>query len=131
METITNWFGPNDKKEFTSVKREIKFRAWDGKKIIKPVAVDQYGRWSKNLVDDNWQSDGLMQYTGFKDKNGEDIYEGDILKARTITEIVEFMDGSFGICINKRTGFYRLYKEMASTFEIIGNIYQNPDLIKK
>ena len=52
--------------------REIKFRAWD-KDLLK-----MYSKWT--VIPDDDRSHILMQYTGLKDKNGVEIYEGDILK---------------------------------------------------
>jgi len=52
--------------------REIKFRAWD-KDLHK-----MYNKWT--VIPDDDRSHILMQYTGLKDKNGKEIYEGDIVK---------------------------------------------------
>lgn len=62
--------------------REIKFRAWDGTEMYTPII----GRDGKPYRDDRDYEDAnpaihdnVMQYTGLKDKNGKDVYEGDIL----------------------------------------------------
>lgn len=109
--------------------REIKFRVWANGEMTKPFGLGQ------NKYDVNpamW--DDVMQFTGLKDKNGKEIYEGDILKGDwAITDdievgAVEFYGGAFrfkpaGLPIE--FGYYR--KEC----EVIGNIYENPDLIDK
>jgi uncharacterized phage protein (TIGR01671 family) len=114
--------------------REIKFRAWD--KVVKAMAGD-------NMVRNNfmWVSQTenfiLMQYTGLKDKNGNEIYEGDIVKGhywmngktdnRIIGEI-EYVGCCFLVTgINQYKG---LREELNSIFEVIGNIYENPELLK-
>ncbi len=74
----------------------------------------------------------LLQYTGLKDKNGTDIYEGDILRNKCpccndpeFNQLYEmiFTNGAFKL---KDAGFHY---ELEERFEIIGNIYDNPELI--
>ncbi len=73
----------------------------------------------------------LMQYTGLKDKNGKEIYEGDILKDEEGAWVVFYdaKDASFAlrpIEDKNDTLFYTLEGD----FEIIGNIYENGELLK-
>ena len=66
------------------------------------------------------------QYTGMKDKNGKRIFEGDILSLMTgIPHVVRFEDGAFAL---ENTA---IPIRFANKFEIIGNIYDNPELIKE
>jgi len=73
----------------------------------------------------------LMQFTGLKDKNGKEIYEGDIVKSEAwspSTYEVGFREGAF--CFYREDSLYANNPEYLFKFEIIGNIYENPELIK-
>ncbi len=79
----------------------------------------------------------VMQSTGLKDKNGKEIYEGDILKPvggsfKESNRSVEFVDGSFCYSLaegRRGPGFSQLGQPQAKLFEVIGNIWENPDLL--
>jgi len=135
--------------------REIKFRAWDKieQKMWAPI-IDRDGipcardpitgqlvRMSGELLDP------VMQYIGLKDKNGKEIYEGDIVKAHYF-----YFNGNFGndgeikgkveyspwctFIINDLVDGEEHYLEFHETshfeepcIEVIGNIYENPELL--
>lgn len=118
--------------------REIKFRAWDkiGEVMVYQdrITIAENGNWiliSKQGSDFEGRGIPLMQYTGLHDKNGKEIYDGDILKADVCEDgdeeilPVEFRKGGFVF------GYYNSALRYAENFEIIGNIYENPELIKK
>jgi uncharacterized phage protein (TIGR01671 family) len=134
--------------------REIRFRAWDGKKMwyeadIVSDPVNFYFMTLNGLLiiktpneeahDSKWE---LMQYTGLKDKKGKVIYEGDIVKCGCDftdeyewTGIVKFDLGAFYVADRKGKG-RAIYYWSTETFgdihvrEVIGNIYENPELVK-
>ena len=123
--------------------REIKFRAWHkGKKIMGEVlGIDILHKeifFSNEDVDCYEHSDfkdiELMQYTGLYDKKGKEIYEGDIVKLRANhgIGIIKYSDewGAFVVEYIKPRPLVVLgmnyYKE---DIEILGNIYENPELL--
>jgi len=129
--------------------REIKFRAWDTinkTMMVDGLAVTLNGEFS--LLTSR-QGDGalehrlikdeifiLMQYTGLKDKNGKEIYEGDIVNVRNwgrTDEIVHITDIVWDTD-DKGWGFGQFLDvdryDMFRNIEVIGNIYENPELMK-
>ena len=141
--------------------KEIKFRAWItnnnyyGDKIDtnenKMIYLNLYQCVSyntdfvlreKDWGDGNWIDDHLdkpifelMQYTGLKDKNGVEIYEGDIIiceqKNKTKNGLVVFKDGGFWVEFEE--GMFAFLDGAIKKFKgkIIGDIYKNPELLNK
>jgi hypothetical protein len=105
--------------------RTIKFRAWDGSKlsVISPYLFEEMAWMNWKQVNEQ-QDFVFMQYTGLQDRDGKEIYEGDIVRLESPTPMaIEFNKGSF------RAG--HIYGgEEAYRMEIIGNIYENPELLK-
>lgn len=114
--------------------REIKFRAWDklNKEMFNVESINfQESRVYKDTVSYRKFNDiELMEYTGLKDMRGKGIYERDILFESFGEEYfkVVFEDGSFTV----ETEEYSLsLSEYAHICEVVGNIYENPELIKE
>jgi len=113
--------------------REIKFRAWDKSinKMYKCIGFDEERVFIPN---DKWidpQTAILMQYTGLKDKAGCEIYEGDVLgsqKSKFKTLPVEMENGVNCGCCDDYRG-WNLSIEDSKKYKIIGNIYENPELL--
>ena len=118
--------------------REIKFRAWDklNKEMFNVEIMDfQERKVYKDTVSYRKFNDiELMQYTGLKDKNNKEIYEGDIVKLRANHGIgvVKYYD-EWGAFVVESVKFkpsvvlgISYYKE---EIEILGNIYENPELL--
>ena len=114
--------------------RKIKFSAWDklNKEMINFESINfQERRVYKDTVSYRKFNDiELMQYTGLKDMKGKEIYEGDILFETFREEYfkVVFENGSFRAEVDE----YSLdLEDYANICEVVGNIYENPELIEE
>lgn len=110
--------------------REIKFRAWDGKEIIDWNTLMDFQ--AEHIFTPDIEVWELMQYTGLKDKNGVEVYEGDVVKGEDITglhnSIIEFENGRF-IAVGLNWGSTQNMIESFKNLEVIGNIWQNSELL--
>lgn len=110
--------------------REIKFRAFIDGEMLGPdeLAFEEY----EPLADQLAGCENLMQFTGLKDKNGVEIYEGDILDFDEIEwggkfrpEVVEIskLIGTFDLCGSLH--------DLSEWRQVIGNIHENPELLEE
>ena len=144
--------------------REIKFRGWDkyDKKMIYDLCqIDSFwhyysysnntglhfGKTGPDGVSEDFKNKYIMQYTGLKDKNGKEIYEGDIVSSYIQTgkessrSIIVWEDEELysGWNIKVIKDFYPpnqegciipISRNDVMDYEVIGNIYENPELLE-
>lgn len=109
----------------------FKFRAWS--RHHKNMLEDwQESRWVEDVGFDggNWYE--VMQYTGLKDKNGAEIYEGDIVKGRVGKRnfIVRYIVDGWCLDAGETIRLHDYIYEHGE-IEIIGNVYEHPELLEE
>lgn len=131
--------------------RDIKFRAFHKKenRMIYPASkrndtcmvfeetgwfiVDHFTGKMETIL--KCEDGELMQYTGLKDKNGVEIYEGDIIKADNRITCIQWTGNGFnGVYMNDDLTWDDEWEDSISRYgkiELLGNIYQNPELLKR
>lgn len=123
--------------------REFKMKAWLKKenKMVSIIGIDlnyQYIRYSDdgNLFKDDYKiaefkDIELLQFTGAKSKAGQEVYEADVIKFNDgiddIYGLISYDDEDAVYCVSYENVTEHL-SNMAGDFEIVGNIFENPDL---
>lgn len=109
--------------------KEFKFRAWDGVTMYDHDSLCHSSISLDKLLNGNFE---IMQYVGLKNKDNIEIYEGDILKAVHEIGVIKFGkytsdDDMFGFYLDSNVGCFDI--TTAKIGKIIGNIYENPELL--
>lgn len=119
-----------------------KYRAWDKEtKTMNGMAEIYRNRNQEIELRPRDENIILMQSTGLKDKNGKEIFEGDIIRYNIdVVDIKRHPTLGFYTVLDGREGFFgdgisiddfeEDAKEFSKTAEIIGNIYKNPELLE-
>jgi uncharacterized phage protein (TIGR01671 family) len=129
------------------IMRPIEFRQWLGeerKRMFYGIGAIKEGMWA-GMPEVTWSKYPLMQYIGLLDKNGKKIFESDIIsyadicsdkwmleEQRTIGIVKWFENARFEaqeIRENHKGGHYRAFWDWMEDIEIIGNIWENPELL--
>ncbi len=124
--------------------REIKFRVWNIDEYISLnkaihddiVVIQQPSSSNDSLIEINWEGVELEQFTGMHDKNGVQIYEGDVVSDHVGIGVVEYSEKRASFRVNYGDGLckwfidYNLKRELES-IEVIGNIHQHAHLLEQ
>lgn len=124
--------------------REIKFRAWFKNDVVEQMLYDKNPGDCLVWKNQGQDIESIMQYTGLKDKNGKEIYEGDIVEFNDFDSLRtgghtedNILQGSIsfscgGWIVKTERGHYDLYTAIVNDeeLEIIGNIYEHSELIQ-
>ena len=119
--------------------REIRFRIWSPIKdqmVYSDLKRDEMNLTTAVAYHNTHPEKGhLMQFTGLRDKNGKEVYEGDVISDHIGIGDVEYPENVAAFRVNYRNGQakwlldYNLPGEFES-IEVIGNVHEHPELLK-
>lgn len=121
------------------MKREIKLRAWDLVNMVENVSIHEHYWYTVSGGERgpyyDFETYPVMQFTGLIDKNGKEIYEGDIIEHWDNKYIVPNftpLDRSYQAenVLENHDGSDDWMSMSNVDWEVIGNIYENPELLK-
>ena len=114
--------------------RELKFRAWDEvEKSFFCIGPSQRMTINELFKDLQEKECSIEQFTGLHDKNGDEIYNGDLLKDSTGVSLVTWNEKFSSFCLTRRGWLSdHFFGEAADPedCEVIGNIHQNSEILK-
>ena len=113
--------------------KELKFRAWDGKKMIDDVvpssetSIIELFEYEHQVT----EIEAVEQYSGLKDKNGKEIYEGDIMIFDACLYKVVWNEEYAGFDYETIGEWGVTSTNVFNEGAVIGNIHENPDLLEE